>query len=226
MSASKEQVEELLRTNSFRYHRVPLPHGLATPGQDRSETADIVLPEDLSRRSVLDVGCALGYFCFEAERRGAARVVGSELKPERLEQARLLKDVQDSRVEFVGQDLLAGEPREHFDLVLALNVLHHLSDPVGALKRLSELTNDRLALEFPTFADPKFRRVSGIRMWRLYDRRPVIGVSTGKVDQTFVFSRNAIRRILREHCAITDVTMVRSPMEGRMLALCRKPGAA
>lgn len=222
MSATREEVEELLASHKFRYHRVPLPHGLATPGQDRSSTAEIVFERSVEGRSVLDIGCALGYFCFEAEKHGASRVVGAELKDGRFRSANLLKGVLESRVEFVQKNLLAEEPTENFDVVLALNLIHHLPEPITSLQRLTALASERLILEFPTFADPKFRRSTGMRMWRLYDRRPLIGVSSKKIDQTFVFSRSAIRRILRDHCGVRDVTFVDSPMEGRTIALCEK----
>lgn len=231
MTATREEIEALLASRDFRYHRVPLPHGLATPGRDRSPTAELVLPEDLRGRSVLDVGCALGYFCFEAERRGAARVVGWELKDDRFEQANMLKGVLESEVEFAQRDLLASEPEERFDLVLALNLIHHLDEPVKAIRHLVALASERLVLEFPTFADRKFRRSTGIRLWRLYDRRPLIGVSSSRqAGQTFVFTRGAIRRMLRDHAGVRDVSFIVSPMEGRTLALCdvaeRRQGSA
>jgi 2-polyprenyl-3-methyl-5-hydroxy-6-metoxy-1,4-benzoquinol methylase len=223
MTATREEVEALLRDHNFRYHRVPLPYGLATPGRDRSETADLVFAESVEGKSVLDVGCALGFFCFEAEKRGARRVVGSELKDDRFEHANLLKGVLGSNVELVKRDLLAVEPEETFDTVLALNVIHHLPSPITALQRLSELASERLILEFPTFADPKYRKATGIRFWRLYDRRPLLGVSTKKTGQTFVFTRKALRRLLRDYCGITNVTFAASPMEGRTIAFCEKP---
>lgn len=222
MTAAREEVEALLREHNFRYHRVPLPHGLATPGRDRTDTADLVFSAPLEGKSVLDVGCALGFFCFEAEKRGARRVMGSELKDDRFEHANLLKGVLESEVEFVQRDLLATEPEETFDTVLALNVIHHLPEPITALRRLSALADERLVLEFPTFADLKFREGTGIRFWRLYDRRPLLGVSKAKAGQTFVFTRGAIRRILRDHCEIRDVSFAASPMEGRTLAFCEK----
>ena len=222
MTATREEVEALLREHNFRYHRVPLPHGLATPGRDRTETANLIFSDSVEGKSVLDVGCALGFFCFEAEKRGARRVVGSELKDDRFEHANLLKGVLESKVEFVGRDLLAADPAETFDIVLALNVIHHLPEPITALKRLSALASERLILEFPTFADPKFRKGTGIRFWRLYDRRPLLGVSTQKAGQTFVFTRRAIRRILRDHCGIREVSFARSPMQGRTIAFCEK----
>jgi len=61
------------------WHSIDLGHGVTTPGrksteQLRAELAALDLPS-LSGKTVLDVGAWDGYFAFEAERRGAARVV-------------------------------------------------------------------------------------------------------------------------------------------------------
>jgi len=42
-------------------------------------------------------------------------------------------------------------------VVLALNVLRRVPEPVTALTRLSALARERLVLEFPTLEDRKFR---------------------------------------------------------------------
>ena len=70
---SRERIEELLRSESFDYQAIPLPHGLNTgTGHDRSSTAEAILPKDMSGQSFVDLGCSLGFFCFEAARRGAS----------------------------------------------------------------------------------------------------------------------------------------------------------
>ena len=120
---TKEQIEKVLREERFPYHRVELPFGLHTPGQDRSATRDRIFPASLAGKTVLDVGCALGYFSFEAEKRGAARVVGVELNEKRLRQAVLLKEILGSRVEFLQRDVLTEPPAEPFDCVCFLNVI-------------------------------------------------------------------------------------------------------
>lgn len=61
------------------WHSIDFGHGVSTPGHktaDRlaAEVAEMRLPE-LKGRTVLDVGAWDGFFSFEAERRGAARVV-------------------------------------------------------------------------------------------------------------------------------------------------------
>jgi 2-polyprenyl-3-methyl-5-hydroxy-6-metoxy-1,4-benzoquinol methylase len=223
LSASKQEVETLLREHDFRYQRVALPHGLATPGHDRSETAALVLPDRLDGKSFLDVGCAQGYFCFEAERRGADRVVGIERKDETFQHANLLKGVLGSRAEFLQSELPQVALQEQFDLVICLNVIHHVVTPVAALQALSELARERLVLEFPTFADRTFRARAGIRFWRLYERKPVIGVSPPDSGKKYVFTREAIRRILLDRCGIRDVEFAAAPGSRRTIAFCTKP---
>lgn len=57
----------------FWYHTINLGNGLITPGQyDYRETIrDFGFPDDLSGKSVLDIGSATGFFAFEFEKRGA-----------------------------------------------------------------------------------------------------------------------------------------------------------
>src|SRR3954447_9816350 len=62
------------------YHAIELRPGLRTPGLDdpRERLGMLGLPDDLSGRDVLDVGAWDGFFSFEAERRGARRVVAAD----------------------------------------------------------------------------------------------------------------------------------------------------
>jgi SAM-dependent methyltransferase len=222
---TKEQIQRILREEKFPYHRVELPFGLHTPGQDRSATRDLIFPQSLAGKSVLDVGCALGYFCFEAEKKGALRVVGTELKENRFRLALLLKDILGSRVDFRHTDILEGGSEEQFDYVCFLNVIHHLPEPMRALRQIAQLTRECLIIEFPTFADERFRRSAGIRFPWLYERLPLIGVSSMRheTDQSFVFTAAAMRRILQDHRALfSGVEIISSPMVGRKIALCTK----
>src|SRR5262249_28764243 len=141
-------------------------------------TRDLIFQEPLTGKSVLDVGSALGYFCFEAEARGASRVVGVELSGERFRQACLLKDIIGSRVEFLQRDILQHPLDEKFDHVCLLNVLHHLDEPIRAIHQLAAIARESLIIEFPTFEDPKFRKTARIRFPRRYNRLPLIGVSS------------------------------------------------
>lgn len=64
----------------FWYHTVDLGDGLVTPGSFdyRSSLPSFGFPDDMSGKTVLDVGSATGFFAFEFEKRGAS-VVSVEL---------------------------------------------------------------------------------------------------------------------------------------------------
>jgi 2-polyprenyl-3-methyl-5-hydroxy-6-metoxy-1,4-benzoquinol methylase len=222
---TKEDIEKILRERNFEYQRVELPFGMHTGGGDRSETRDLIFPQSLAGKSVLDVGSALGYFCFEAEARGAERIVGYELNGKRLRDAMLLKDIKGSEVEFVGRDAVLDPPDERFDYVLLLNVIHHLKEPFRALRQLASITRERLVIEFPTFEDRRFRKSVEIQDPSLYDRLPLVGVSSMRPDvqQTFVFTSAAIRRVLLDHEPLfEEVDILPSPKARRAIAICRK----
>ena len=70
---------ELIGRVPFWFHSVDLGDGVITPGFKTSEilageTANMKLP-DVQGKTVLDIGAWDGYFSFEAERRGARRVL-------------------------------------------------------------------------------------------------------------------------------------------------------
>lgn len=226
---TQSQIRELIKGPNFRYQAVPLPFGLSTSGRDRSATTNAVLPTDLTGQSVLDIGSALGAVAFEAEKRGAARVVGLEPRASRFEGSLTLKEILSSQVEFrcenltdyARQDSLADRP-EQFDYVLLLNVIHHLDNPIEALEICASLTKRVLAVEFPTLEDPKFAGVPKELAERL-NGFALMGVSTRAVDQTFVFTPAAIERLLMDHRQMfRSVRFKPSPMANRMIALFEK----
>src|SRR2546421_356283 len=69
------------------YQRVPLPHGLVTPGNFDTlrELDQLPFPSSLDGKRCLDVATANGFWAFEMERRGAGEVVAIDLPPERMD---------------------------------------------------------------------------------------------------------------------------------------------
>lgn len=102
---TREQVEELLRTERFEGNRIDLPYGLRTGGRDHSATARSIYPADMTGRSVLDVGCGTGYFVFEALKRGAGPVLGVDVDRYSLRRARLLADCLGLEARFEPWDI-------------------------------------------------------------------------------------------------------------------------
>lgn len=136
------------------YQSIPLGDGTTTPGEtgeaEQRKLEMIGLPEDLSGKSVLDVGCNEGFYSFEAERRGAARVLAIDKSSAAGEKLNLIKKIYNSKVEFRPVDLfeLNIEELGRFDLVFFLAVFHHLRYPFQAVDRIYQLTGECAVMEF------------------------------------------------------------------------------
>ena len=97
------------------------------------------LPEDLTGKSVLDIGCNAGFYALEMKRRGAERVLGIDSDDRYLSQARLAAEVTGADVEFRKLSVYdLGALGERFDVVLFLGVLYHLRHPLLALDLIHE----------------------------------------------------------------------------------------
>lgn len=104
------------------------------------------IPDDLSGRRVLDVGCCDGFFSFLAESRGAD-VVAVDLWPHR--GFFLARELRRSRVAFRRASVyeIVREGFGEFDVVFFFGVYYHLKHPLLALERLAEVTRDLLLVE-------------------------------------------------------------------------------
>jgi tRNA (mo5U34)-methyltransferase len=139
------------------FHTIDLGQGIVTPGRQNSQKklARLGMPADLTGKTVLDIGAWDGFFSFEAERRGAARVLATDVPPwggrERGTKAGfgLARQVLGSKVEDRAIDVMdiSREELGEFDLVLFLGVLYHLRHPLLALERVYEVSGEHLILE-------------------------------------------------------------------------------
>lgn len=138
------------------YHSMDIGRGIRSVGVNEPEhlVPRLHLP-DLHGKTVLDVGSWDGFFAFEAERRGAERVLatdsfswsgegwgtkaGFELARESLG-----SQVEDREIDVMD---LSPEAVGTFDVVLCLGVLYHMRDPVGALEHVSSVCHDLLVVE-------------------------------------------------------------------------------
>jgi tRNA (mo5U34)-methyltransferase len=128
------------------YHSIELRPGIVTPGRaaERNVLPFLGIPGDLSGKTVLDIGCWDGFFSFECERRGAKRVVATDIWETlgrdafdfaRAELGSSVEPVQASV--YALPDVLGGE---RFDLVLFLGVLYHLRHPLLGIEKVAEVT--------------------------------------------------------------------------------------
>jgi SAM-dependent methyltransferase len=89
---------------------------------------------------VLDVGCGVGRWSRLLAGRGA-RVLGVDLSPTMIEQARRRADAVGVRCRFAVADLSRLDMEERFDLVLGVTVLQHILDPGACRAALSAMAS-------------------------------------------------------------------------------------
>lgn len=229
---TREQLVAFLERERPRYQRIELPWGLATEGEDRRETADRILPVRMDGMSLLDVGCFLGFFEHEALKRGAARAVGIDIDPDRLRQARGLADCLGLPIEFHRKDLEHDALPGEFDVVICLNVLHHVYNPIAALDRLLAATKERLILEIAgTWTAVKQKLVwrgNPVRaaLYPLIAQQPFTVVGKGDSKRAYglhYLSQGAIENILLHHRGdVARVDTLKSPFRNRYLVVAWK----
>jgi ubiquinone/menaquinone biosynthesis C-methylase UbiE len=107
--------------------------------------------EGMENFTILDVGCGSGRNSALFADLGARRVVGIDFSAPMLDLAREYSRMAGvvEQCEFIQADFLDYPFRETFDVVVALGVFDYVADPVRALKRMTELTNDKVVASFP-----------------------------------------------------------------------------
>jgi tRNA (mo5U34)-methyltransferase len=149
------------------YHTIELGDGLVSHGHfDHRPVLDRYgLPDSLEGKTVLDVGTAEGFFAFELERRGARRVVATDVASQadwdwmprvdsqawldvtvfggdHVERFRLAHSMLGSQVEHRIMSVydLSPDTVGTFDLVFCGSLLLHLRDPLRALAAIRSVT--------------------------------------------------------------------------------------
>lgn len=175
MNSRAKQLQERIATVPYWFHSIDLGDGVTTPGyKDPAIHAQELRNQrwpDLQGKSVLDIGACDGYYSFEAERRGATRVValdyyGWDTDLTVAKDAHVKHDVRGtialgrggfdvahdalgSRVTLIVDDFTTMDVSTlgRFDVVLFLGVLYHLRDPLDALRRLALVTREVAIVE-------------------------------------------------------------------------------
>jgi tRNA (mo5U34)-methyltransferase len=152
MDALRAEVEQIPW-----FHHIDLGNGIITPGRDMDSLAKIrfhQIPEDLTGKSVLDIGAWDGLFSFEAEKRGARRVLATDAfiwEDKAWGSKRgfeLARRALQSKVEDLTIDVMDLSPERvgTFDVVLFLGVLYHLRHPLYALERVASVCDEMVIL--------------------------------------------------------------------------------
>ena len=133
------------------WHTIDLGGGRVTAGIHSAEQlsrlyAGLDLPDDLSGKRLLDVGCWDGFYSFEAERHGAHVTAVDCFRPENFftahEALHSLVDFREMSVYELRRDTIGS-----FDVVLFLGVIYHLRHPLLGLERICDVTTDVALIE-------------------------------------------------------------------------------
>jgi tRNA (mo5U34)-methyltransferase len=154
LALSPHEIRERVHALGPWFHNLDL-HGVPTaPSHFLGDYPKIkwrhfadAIPEDLTGKSVLDIGCNAGFYAMEMKRRGAKRVLGLDSMDEYLRQARFAAEVNELDIEFRKLSVYdVGSLGERFDIVIFMGVLYHLRHPLLALDLIHEHVADDLLI--------------------------------------------------------------------------------
>lgn len=143
---SRAEIEERLTTLGDWFHNLDLNgvqtapnHFLGDYPMMKWQGFSHAIPEDLTGKTVLDIGCNGGFYALEMKRRGAERVMAIDSDTRYLNQARFAAEATGLDIEFAELSVYdVGALKERFDLVLFMGVLYHLRHPLLALDLIRE----------------------------------------------------------------------------------------
>ncbi len=116
---------------------------------NRSKTQVLFGPsiwDELAGKVVIDFGCGTGAESVEIARRGAARVIGLDIRERVLDQAR----VAARKAGVADRCVFTTRTDERADIVLSMDAFEHFEDPAGILLRMERLVKDdgKVLIEF------------------------------------------------------------------------------
>ena len=211
------------------YQRIELPDGRILPGNDRSYLNETIFDADVSGQTMLDIGSCLGHFCIEGLRRGMRAATGIEPYSDSISLARELGQSFDLTPQYIQGDFETWHTDERYDVVLCLNVLHHMYDPVHAMRRMMRMARRKVVLEVavPTVGEMASSHFN--RLLPLVGRNvPMLvcgrrGSNAHAATRTFLLSRQAIETIFNYHSHLYEpVKTYQSPMKKRMIVEARR----
>jgi tRNA (mo5U34)-methyltransferase len=150
--AMSADVFERAQKVGFWFHSIPFPGGRITAGnksmpQQQEELIRWQFPTDLTGKTMIDIGCADGFYSIVGRQRGAARVLS--IDDQQTIGLRFLLDNTVYPIEYRKLDLMSPEflDLEPFDFVHFAGVFYHLQNPLEALKRVRRITRQVALIE-------------------------------------------------------------------------------
>ena len=161
---TKEEIEKFLATqhqnNDFpgKWYQGGItfpPHDLVTenPNGEVGDCRKIwdlldLSPVDWENKTMLDVGCATGFYAMEWVRRGGASAHGFDCNPRSAEIASIFADWRGlTNASYSSADFYKFDWKlKSYDVVFALQILYHIPNPERALATVADATKKLLVL--------------------------------------------------------------------------------
>jgi tRNA (mo5U34)-methyltransferase len=126
-SSVKDMIECQVKAEPYWFQKIEVLPGLYSAGWSNPAAEKLPyygLPDDLTGKRVLDIGCAEGFFTFEAEKRGAREVIGVDSFPDSIWRFNIVREARQSNATAFLMNVYDLEPKRlgTFDLVLFYGV--------------------------------------------------------------------------------------------------------
>jgi len=163
--------------------------------------------DDLSGRSVFDIGCGSGRYMFEAVRRNAKEVIGIDAAEGAIVSAtNMARELGYSdKLEFHVAEFLEFECRKKFDVIFAIGYYDYILNPLDHLRKMFDTSDGTLIASFPKLWHP----LTPIRKFRLtvLNNCPVRFYSLSQLKGLINKAGRAnyeIRSVARDYILIVD----------------------
>ncbi len=200
-----------MENEPYWFQKIEVLPGLFSPGWSDPVVEKLPyfgLPQDLTNKRVLDIGCAEGFFSFEAERRGAREVIGIDSFPDSVRRFNISRAARQSNASAFLMNVYDLEPRRlgTFDLVLFYGVFYHLKHPQLALERIRSVCTGDLLFQTAIYEEPS---VAGTPWARFYPYGLMSGSNKELYDPTvFWLFNSACCLAMLDHVGFTDMKIV------------------
>jgi tRNA (mo5U34)-methyltransferase len=189
---TRDWIRHQVEAEQYWFQKVELFPGYSSPGWDdpaENKLPYYGLPEDLTGMRVLDIGCAEGFFSFEAERRGAREVIGIDSFSDSVRRFNIVKEARQSNATAFLMNVYDLEPKRlgTFDLVLFYGVFYHLKHPQLALERIRSVCTGTLIFQTHELVDPALQDTP---YGRFYPHGMLSGVQGEHYDATVFWLMN------------------------------------
>jgi len=204
-------VRHQVQAEPYWFQRLEVIPGLFSPGWSdpaKDKLPHYGLPDDLTGMRVLDIGCAEGFFSFEAERRGAREVIGIDSFPDSIRRFNIVKAARQSNANAFLMNVYDLEPKRlgTFDLVLFYGVFYHLKHPQLALERIRSVCTGNLLFQTHMYEEPS---VKGTPWARYFPHGMMSGAQKELFDPTvFWLFNSACCLAMLDHVGFGDLKIL------------------